>query len=217
MAKNNNEERESLTGNEILREHGPAGWLVMRLRRYSLLGWVLFFVVLVLHFGLVAISSFVPRPVVAVDESGRVLGALEYLSPSSRSDGEIIAACKRFASGYMSLNADTIFDDYADAMNMMGGDMLAASEKSLAEDNYLARVKETGARSRLEFNINNGATVVSRQGLSAACRLVGNIVVDVGSKDGPTQRPFDVTFTAEIVARNSINTAGLKIVSRKDN
>lgn len=206
-----------LKANEILAKHGPAGWLIRRLQRYALLGWVLFFVVLFLHFVSELASNFMPRPIVAVDASGRILGNIEYLNAGTRSDDEIIAASKRFASLYMSLNAATIFDDYAQAMNMMGDELLATTQQSLKADNYLARVAAAKARSWLEFSPQDGARIVERHGLTAQVRLAGNIVIDGGGKDGVVSKPFDMTVTVESVARNTLNTSGIKIVTRKDN
>ena len=201
--------------NEILKKHGPAGWLVRRLQRYALLGWALFFIVLFMHFLIILLSTFAPRPVVAVDESGRILGTFEYLKPTTRSDQEIIAASKRFASLRLSMNSATIFEDYAEAMNMMAPDMQAAEQLSLKSTNYLAKVAAVKARSWLEFDQKDGARIITRNGLNAQVRLAGNIVFDVGS--GPTSKPFDITLETQAVARNTTNTSGLMILSRKDN
>ena len=201
--------------NEILKKHGPAGWLVRRLQRYALLGWGLFFFVLCMHFLIVLASSFSPRPVVAVDSAGRVLGSFEYLKPATRSDEEIIAASMRFAALFMSLNSATIFEDYAEAMNMMGPELLGITQESLKTGNYLSRVANARSRSWLEFAPKDGARVVARSGLNAQVRLTGNIVVDAGV--GPISKPFDITLETEAVARNTANTSGLMILSRKDN
>jgi hypothetical protein len=206
-----------LSKNDILRKHGPFGGLVRSLQRYALLGWILFGVTLMVLLGVSVVHELAPRPVVAVDESGRVLGVFEYLSPATRSDEEITAACKRFAVGYLSLNSETIFEDYAEAMNMMDDQMLADTQAALAKDNYLARVKAAKSRSRLEFAPRHGAVVIARRGLEAECRLAGDILIDAGDKSAPTPTPFDMTLGVRVVARNSANTAGLKVSSRKDN
>lgn len=201
--------------NKILEKHGPAGWMVRTLQRYALLGWGLAFFVLFMHFLIILISTFSPRPVVAVDSSGRVLGSLEYLKPESRSDEEILAASMRFASRYMSINSETIYEDYSEAMNMMGPELLATTNAALKDENYLARVAAAKMRSRLEFASGDGVRVVSRQGLSAVVRLSGNIVVEGGSE--PINKPFDITLETEAVARNTSNTSGLVILTRRDN
>ena len=206
---------EKTEANEILKNHGPAGWLVRRLQRYALLGWFLFFITLSIHFLIVFASTFSARPVVVVDESGRVLGALEYLKPTTRTDQEIVAASKRFATLFMSLNSSTVYEDYAEAMNMMGPELLGITQQAIKTDNYLARVEAAKAKSWLEFAPNNGARIVERRGLNAQVRLTGNIVIDAGT--GPVSKPFDITLETEAVARNTTNTSGLIILSRKDN
>jgi hypothetical protein len=160
-------------------------------------------------------SSFSPRPVVAVDSAGRVLGSFEYLKPTTRSDEESIAASMRFAALFMSLNSATIFEDYAQAMNMMGPELLGITQQSLKTNNYLSRVANAKSRSWLEFAPKDGARIVERNGLNAQVRLTGNIVVDAGA--GPISKPFDITLETEAVARNTSNTTGLLILSRKDN
>jgi hypothetical protein len=169
--------------------------------------------------GVYFLTSFVrtlaPQPVVAVDESGRVLGVLEYLHPSSRSDEEIKAASMRFLQLYLSLNSETMFEDYAGAMNMMAPALLKRTQEALKTDNYLARVVQAKSRSWLEFTPNAGIQLVERKNLNAQVRLRGNIVVD--GPGGRLSKPFDITLEIQAVARNSNNTSGINILSRKDN
>lgn len=208
---------EKLTPNEIIKQHGIVGGLILTLQRYALLGWIFFAVMLFFYVLTVLISSISPKPIVVVNEAGVVLGTLEYVSPNSRSDEEIKAVCKRFTSSYMSMNAETVFDDFADALNMMDDVLLKETNEMLKKDNYLARIKGLNARSRLEFSRQDGVVLVSRRDMKAECRLIGNLIVDTGGKDGPIAKPFDITLTTRIVARNTDTPVGLKIVSRKDN
>ena len=205
-----------LTPNELLAKHGPAGWLVRRLQAYALLGWILFGVTLTLHFALILVGTLSPRPVVAVDASGRVLGTLEYLKPTTRSDADILAASMRFTDDYLSLNSATIFNDYAAAMNMMAPDLLHATEQALQHDDYLARVAAAHTHSWIEWASAGAAPrVLSRHGLDAQVRLRGTLHVE--GPGGEIQKPFDMTLETRAVARNSFNTAGLEILARRDN
>jgi hypothetical protein len=204
-----------MSANEILKKHGPAGWFVRRLQQYAILGWVLFFIVLGMFFLTTLFRSLAAQPVVVVDESGGILGALEYLKPSTRSDQEIKAASMRFAHNFMSLNSDTVFEDYAEAMNMMGPELLELSRQTVNQDNYLARVANAKSRSWLEFAASDGVVIIDRRNLNAQVRLRGNIIVEgIG---GRVSKPFDMTIETEAVARSTNNTSGLKILSRKDN
>ncbi len=205
---------EKLTANEILKKHGPAGWLVRSLQQYGMLGWILFFILFLMFFVTIVVQKLAPQPVAVVNEAGQLVGTLEFLKPTTRSDQELKAASMRFAQLYMSLNSSTIFEDYSAAMNMMAPDFLAATQKALKEDNYLARVMQAKARSWLEFANPDGAIIVERRGLNAQVRLRGNIVVD---GNGRVEKPFDVTLEVQAVARNTSNTSGLSILSRRDN
>lgn len=214
---------EKLAANELLAKHGPTGWLIRRLQRYALLGWVMFVGVFLLFFVTVIISTFAPRPVVTVDQSGKVIGSLEYLKPDTRSDDELIAASKRFTTLFLSLNSETIFDDYAEAMNLMGGKLREETEsfirKSTEEGeggNYLGRVAAAKAHSWIEFK-PDAIKIIERKGMGATVRLVGNIMIELGDKGGTASHPFDLTLGVETVARNSLNTSGFVFVSRKDN
>jgi hypothetical protein len=115
----------------------------------------------------------------------------------------------------MSLNSATIYEEYSEAMNMMGDELLAQTQMSLKSTNYLTQVEKAKAHSWLEFAHDGGAVILARDGLNARVRLVGSIMVDAGSD--PIAKPFDITLETEAVARNFDNTSGLKIIARKDN
>jgi len=202
--------------NDLLAMHGPTGFLIRKLQRYSLLGWGLFFTVLFMHMLIVLVSTLTPKPVVAVDEAGRILGSIEFLKASTRSTQELLAASQRFLHSYLSLNSDTIFEDYAEAMNMMSPDMQRITKESLKQDNYLARVQKAKTRSFLDFSQgSNAPTVLDRHDLDATVRLRGTILVE--GHGGRIEKPFDTTLVVRAVPRNTNNTAGLIIIDRKDN
>ncbi|MHB8454001.1 MAG: hypothetical protein ACYDDO_04730 [Acidiferrobacterales bacterium] len=214
---------EKLKPNEILRQHGPAGWLIVRLQRYALTGWIAFFALLCVFVLLVFVSTLAPRPVVAVDAAGRVLGQMEYLDPANRSDAEIIAGAERFLDDYLSLNSATIFEDYAAALNMMTPGLrkatLAALQRTLAtaDGDYLARVRAAQTRSRVRFSDTpSGARILTRHGSFIQVRIAGRIHV-IGSDNHESVRPFDTTLTVAIVARTSNDTAGLEVAGITDN
>ena len=197
--------------------HGVGGWLMVRLQRYALLGWGVAFLVLILHFFVAALGAVTPRPVLVVDESGRVVGNLEILNSRARSDDELIAASKRYLSNCMSLNSATIYDDYAACMNMQTPELLAITKASLATDNYLPRVEKVKSRSWLEFSIvQNAPAIVGKHGMEVHIRLKGLAHVDLDGKPADS-RPFDTTLGLRIVPRTSLNTSGIAVFETKDN
>lgn len=200
-----------------LLQHGPAGWLIKRLQRYAILGWIVAGVVIVLHFFVLTVSAIVPRPVQVVDQAGNLVGNIEYLKQSVRSDQEILAASMRYLTLRLSLNSATIYNDLAEAMNMESPEMQAITKTAITADNYLQRIEQLKSRSWLEFASGSSAPVLlDHKGLDAHVRLKGNISVDVGDKN-VDPKPFDVTLTVRSAARNTKNTAGLQIIESRDN
>ncbi|MHB8256719.1 MAG: hypothetical protein ACYDHY_16825 [Acidiferrobacterales bacterium] len=210
-----------LDPNELLGRHGPGGWLIVRLQRYALAGWIAFFVLLALFVLLVFVSTLAPKPVVAVNAAGQVLGRMEYLGPDSRSDAEIRAAVKRFLDDYLSLNSTTIFDDYAAALNMMSPALRRAALQALRRDraaggDYLMRVRAARSRSRLTFDAPpGGVRILERRGLAARVRARGEIHIR-DHRDRVTVRPFDMTLNVAIVARTMADTAGLEVTGIRE-
>lgn len=202
--------------NELLAMHGPAGFLIRKLQRYALLGWALFFATLLMHMLIVLASSFASKPVIVVNEGGQMVGSIEYLKPSARSDQEILATSQRFMQHYMSLNSETIFEDYSEAMNLMSSDLQKFTKEALKQDNYLARVAKAKTRSRVFFAQGKDApAILERRGLDATVRLRGAIQLEGTSER--IEKPFDTTLQIRAVARNTNNTAGLVITERRDN
>lgn len=202
------------TASDVLKGHGPMGGLILRLQRYALLGWVLFFIMLFFHFGVILVSSLVPRPIVAVDEAGHVLGNIEYLKPSARSDDELTASAKEFARLFMSLNSETIYNDYSAAMNMMCPELYEVTKEGISKDNYLHSVELAKSRSWLEF-ASDAAVLVERKELQVRTRVRGTLNIQ-GTTD-ILAKPFDMSLLLRIVPRNSQHTAGVCIAERRDN
>ena len=202
------------TANEWVVQHGPQGWLIRRLQRYALLGWLLFAVMLALFVGEVALVTLRPVPVLAVDRAGRVLGRFEYLDASTRSSAEILAASQDFLTHYLSLNSGTIYNDYALALNLLAAPLEKTQLASIQKDGYLARVQKAETSSYLTFARGPQAPqILSRSGLHSVVRLRGQIVfTSLQTPDqAPRTQPFDVTLTLTTVPRTRFNTQGLEI------
>lgn len=200
-----------------LLDHGPAGWLIVRLQRHALAGWIVAAVVIGLHFLVLLVSTITPRPVIVVDQAGREVGYMEYLKPTTRSDQDVTVAAMHYLSSCLSLNSATIYDDYAHCMNLQTPALQAATKAAITADNYLPRIEKAKARSWLEFSTGaNAPAVISRNGNDIHVRLKGNINTDLGGKYAEP-KPFDVTLLVRPAARNTLNTSGITVVESRDN
>ncbi len=207
-----------LTPNALVKRHGPAGSLLLRLQRYGTLGWALFFVTSFVFVLYLFADRLAPTPVIAVDPSGRVLGTFQYLNARQRTDQEVLASAMDFTQNYLSLNSASIFSDYAAAMNMMGKTLFQQSKTLITQDDYLARIRAAGAHSVVEFANGSGAPqILERKGLHAAVRLRGKIVVWPAGTGKSRSQPFDLTLFMTAIPRSTLSTQGFRIDAVKDN
>ena len=202
--------------NELIHQHGLQGSLMLRLQRFSLLGWGLFILLLLGNIVVVAIDRMIPEPVIAVDESGRVLGTFEFMDASQRTNDEILAGATFFVRNYVNVNSATIFEDYAAAVNMMAPELASSTLADVRRSGYLTAIKEGETDSRIRFASGDGApTIVRREGLQATVHLRGDIIVRyLNGEENKT--PFDLTVSMELVPRTTLSTHGLKVTAIKE-
>ena len=202
--------------NELIHQHGLQGSLMLRLQRFSLLGWGLFILLLLGNIVVVAIDRMIPEPVIAVDESGRVLGTFEFMDASQRTNDEILAGATFFVRNYVNVNSATIFEDYAAAVNMMAPALASSTLADVRRSGYLTAIKEGETDSRIRFASGDGApTIVRREGLEATVHLRGDIIVRyLNGEENKT--PFDLTVSMELVPRTTLSTHGLKVTAIKE-
>jgi hypothetical protein len=198
--------------NELIARHGLQGSMVLRLQRFSLLGWFLFSFLLVMNIVVVAIDQMIPEPVIAVDEAGRVLGTFEFMDASQRTNEEILAGASYFVRNYVNVNSSTIFDDYAASVNMMSPAFAKKTLDEVRRTGYLTAIKEAETQSRVRYARGKAAPeIIRREGLEAAVHLRGDIVVrHINGEQRPT--PFDLTVFMKLVPRTTLSTHGLQVI-----
>ncbi len=204
MSKNNR--------NELIARHGIQGSMVLRLQRFSLLGWFLFGFLLLMNIVVVAIDQIIPEPVIAVDEAGRVLGTFEFMDASQRTNEEILAGAIYFVRNYVNVNSSTIFDDYAASVNMMSPVFAKKTLDDVRRTGYLTAIREAETQSRVKYARGKSAPeIIRREGLETVVHLRGDIVVrHINGEERPT--PFDLTVFMKLVPRTTLSTHGLQII-----
>ena len=186
--------------------------MVLRLQRFSLLGWFLFSFLLVMNIVVVAIDQIIPAPVIAVDEAGRVLGTFEFMDASQRTNEEILAGAVYFVRNYVNVNSSTIYEDYAASVNMMSPAFATKTLDDVRRTGYLTAIKEAETQSRVKYARGKDAPqIIRREGLEAAVHLRGDIVVrHINGEQRPT--PFDLTVFMKLVPRTTLSTHGLQVI-----
>ncbi len=202
---------------ELLKAHGQSGWLIIRLQRYALLGWSLFFVLFLVLLGSYFINMVLPKPVMVVDNNGQYIGEVDFFEPVKRHDDELMSGGKRFLSFYLSMNSETIFEDYAIAMNMMEEGLSNRTKENIVKDGYLAKISKARSRSHIEFEGGEeGVRIIERKDLQSSSRFKGILTVfPFGAP--PVESPFDITLFMKAVPSTSLRRSGIEITAIHDN
>ncbi len=205
-----------LSAKQLLQRHGPAGGLILRLQRYALLGWGCFFALAIVFVGYALVAQLRPVPVIAVSEDGRMLGTVDYVDGTHRTEGELLAAARYFTQYYLSMNSATVFEDMALAMNMMETSLREQKLAEVKANDYLARIAAAETRAQVRFG--EGAEqpqLIEQREEAARIRLRGQLLLD--GPGGRVESPFDVTVTLRPVARTPLATHGVAILNVEDN
>ncbi len=203
--------------NELLSAHGEAGWLVVQLRRYSILGWLLFLFTFLVLLGGMFLYMLLPKPVQVVNEAGVYVGDIDFVDEAMRSDNEILVGGMNFLTHYLSMNSETIVHDYTITLNTMTKALRTQSLEAEKKDGYIAEVQKARSRSNILFDQKeNPPQILERKGLNVAARFKGILTVYPLSGT-PTDSPFDITLFINSVPRTSLKIRGFEIAAINDN
>ncbi|WP_035415900.1 hypothetical protein [Ferrimonas kyonanensis] len=139
--------------------HGLIGSYFVSLSRRGGIGWIAFFVILMLYIFTLWFHAVRQPNIIVVDQQGNMLGRVNFEDPLARTDAEIKGTIKRFGSCYWSLNASTFRDDVACVLSMMDtmpqkGKTQSLRELHIAaleESNLMAIVETAQNKTSVEF------------------------------------------------------------------
>lgn len=204
-----------LSTREAIRGHGATGSLLLALRRYHYLGWLFAGALLLYHAGYVLIDQLQPVPVLAVDETGRLLGRFEYLDERSRTSAEYLGGGKGFLTAHLSANSSTVFEDAAAALNMMTPALAEEYEAQYLETGYLNTIAEAQTRSYLRFD---SAELLSQDGGQVLARYAGQRFIIFPEADQERLvNQFDISLELTAAPRTHLGTSGVRVLNIIDN
>ncbi len=196
--------------------HGQAGSYMVRLQRYAVSGWILFVIMFVVLLASYFLNVILPKPLWVVDSEGRLIGEIDFLAPVQRLDEEIISAGGRFLGFYLSLNSETIFDEYTVATSMMGPELLEGVKKMISEDGYLQKIASADTRSTIEFDEENPPVIIQRGKNETAVRYRGELTM-FHRNNPPQKDPFNITLFMKLQPSTSLRRSGIEITAIHDN
>jgi hypothetical protein len=197
----------------LIHKQGPTGSLVLLLRRYALLGWVLFFLLALYTGAYILVKTGQPIPVLTMDQEGRLIGHIDYVDPLRRTDTELISGAKYFLLHHLSANSATIYEDAAIALTMMADDLGKRTLAQYKTTNQLRDIEKADVTSRVTFTREpeQRARVVWRREDTAAVALQGDVRIG-----DDISNAYYVELTVQIVSRTQDYAHGIKILDIRD-
>ena len=198
---------------DLINGQGPAGQLVLTLRRYALLGWVLFFLTAIYCGLYILVKTAQPIPVFTQDSEGRLTGQIDYANPLQRTPSELFADSKYFLLHHLSANSATIYEDAAIALAMMGDELRERTLGQYKQTNQLRQIEKANVTSRITFarDADTAPEVSWRRDETAGIRLQGD--VRIGEK---ISNAYFVELTVRIVPRTVDYPHGIEIIDIRD-
>jgi len=197
----------------LVNAQGAAGSLVLMLRRYALLGWVLFFLLALYTGAYILVKAGQPIPVLTMDEDGRLMGKIDYVSPLNRTNTELISGSKYFLLHHLSANSATIYEDAAIALSMMNDTLRERTVEQYKTSNQLLQIEKADVTSRITFarDEESRARVVWHRDDMAAIELRGTVRIGEDISNA-----YYVELTVQITPRTQDMAHGIEITDIRD-
>jgi len=179
-------------------------------RSNKILLFIIFVLILIL--GVVAtLAVIMPKPLIVVDrETGEIIG--EYQTSAYRTNDELLGGAKRFLQYHLSFNADTVYDDFATAMNMMTDELKRKRFKYLKDFNVANEIVKAKSKSTLSFDT---VKIISKNQNVSFVEVKGDLIFLAGStKD--KRVPFHFILTLQNTPVSSLNTSGVKVIDYEE-
>ena len=185
--------------------------LITRQGRVAALGWVAFFIVLLVLVVQTLFIALRPKEVLA-SVDGKVVGQVVFDEARIRDNDAILADVKKWVERCSSLNKITIYEDLAVCLNHMDADLANERVTSYQKNNYASTIAKIGCtRTDIEFDTS---TTLERDNLGYQIVAVvegRNICIIPGQK--PKSQAFKQQIFAKLVNRDTNRPLGL-IVSK---
>lgn len=195
--------------NSLLMRHGPAGSILFSVYRWAVAGWTLFALAVVLLAVITLAERWSPRPVLVVDSSGRVMGQVVWRKVQD--DRALAGGARRFVEAYLSMNSETVFDDYGYALNLMSDALRRQAIQRIRATGYLAKIRDAHWWSWVEFTSSRSHLWLRRSSDGGLVHLAGHIVV-IGEARR-VEVPFDLIVDVRSVPRTDQDPYGVEIES----
>ncbi len=149
-----------------------------------------------------------PTPVLLVDEQGRYLAKVDYLSELPLSPVQLEAMVKRFVQHYLSQNSATLYEDAAIALAAMCPSLRRQTQNEWLEGGRLARIVQRLQLSRVLFSDFNIDKYLNSKDIQVT---IGGRLLISEAQGEITESPFLLNLSFSLVPLTSRNYLGIEV------
>lgn len=189
--------------------------LVIKAARFGSLGWLAFFLLLIVFVAQNVIWQLKAKEVWAA-ENGVIVGQVVFDETKSRSNDRVIGDLKEWVAACTTVNKIKVWEDLAICLGHMSADLADIKILEYEKTSYAANIEAYGC-DRTTINFDHKKIDFKREPLTEwiNARMVGTVVCEDGSNKPPSQ-DFDMQIKAQLVRRTTSNTLAIKVTEYRD-
>ena len=194
---------------EAMKAHGPQSYLINRLSRYGLLGWLLAGFFMVSYIVTAVIFIMLPDKVVVVDENGKIIGNIQYSVGLSREMPDFSGPAKRFTQYFLSHNSATVLEDKYLALSMMSEPLRNRWRKTWFEQNVVSEIEKLAVH--CDVLIDDKLTSIKE--VKDDVYHVNHTGKIVCGDESRNEIPFNIDFSLASTQITAKNTSGIEVIN----
>ena len=189
---------------------------VAQAQRQGRLGWVAFFMMLVVFLLQNIFIILKPKDVWAADINGNVVGQVLFDEAYYRSDDDVINDFKSWVKNCVSVNKSTIVNDESMCLTHMEGDLADSRYNEMLLNEWIHQVSINGC-SKTDYTFDNEKTILidrDNKGYKAEINLSGTVIcLDSGT---PITQDFYINAKARLKSRTTTRPLAIEVYQMRD-
>ena len=153
-----------------------------------------------------------PMPVLLVDEQGRYVAKVNYLSATPLSPLQLESMVKRFVQYYLSQNSATIYEDAVISLAALCPSLRTETQRQWIEGGKLARIVQRLQLSRVIFTNVDILKYIDIDDVQV--RIQGKVLIaGLQDSDDMDENNFDLELSLKLVPLSIQNYLGIEVCS----
>jgi hypothetical protein len=187
--------------------------LVSKASRFGVMGWVAFFIVLIILIIQNMFYALKPEKVMAT-ENGIVIGQVAFNETRYRSDDDVLTDLRHWVAQCVSINKISIYEDLAGCLRHMEETLADTKLQAYEKLNYASHIENYGCeKTSTEFDMEK--TVLRKEQDVISADIFGDVICNIPGEK-PRSQSFAATIEGVLVPKTTNKPLGLNITAYGD-